>query len=84
MWVFLQVNVEIVGTDSSQGSELDQSLWLQQGGGSDGSEPVPETVTVTLTQTPGEGMVKFTISSVVMTIVGRAGGCLILIFFLTF
>lgn len=48
------VNVEIVGNDSSQGSELDQSLWLQQGGGSDGSEPVPETVTVTLTQTPGE------------------------------
>ena len=81
MWVFLQVNVEIVGNDSSQGSELDQSLWLQQGGGSDGSEPVPETVTVTLTQTPGEGMVKFTISSVVMTIVGRAGGCLILFFF---
>lgn len=48
------VNVEIIGNDNSRESSGDQSLWLQQGGGSDGSEPVPETVTVTLTQQPGE------------------------------
>ncbi|CAC5415222.1 CARF [Mytilus coruscus] len=42
------------GFGQERESSGDQSLRLQQGGGSDGSEPVPETVTVTLTQKPGE------------------------------
>lgn len=50
-----QVNVEIVGQSSpSQTTEfssvVDGSMWS-----SDGVEPVPETVTVTLTQKPGDG-----------------------------
>lgn len=51
-----QVNVEIVGQSSSSqttefSSVVDGSMWS-----SDGVEPVPETVTVTLTQKPGDGM----------------------------
>ena len=50
-----QVNVEIVGQSSSSqttefSSVVDGSMWS-----SDGGEPVPETVTVTLTQKPGDG-----------------------------
>lgn len=50
-----QVNVEIVGQSSSSqttefSSVVDGSMWS-----SDGVEPVPETVTVTLTQKPGDG-----------------------------
>ncbi|XP_022289043.2 calcium-responsive transcription factor-like isoform X1 [Crassostrea virginica] len=49
-----QVNVEIVGQSSSSqttefSSVVDGSMWS-----SDGGEPVPETVTVTLTQKPGD------------------------------
>lgn len=50
-----QVNLEIVGQSSSSqttefSSVVDGSMWP-----SDGVEPVPETVTVTLTQKPGDG-----------------------------
>jgi len=35
---------------------MDQSLWQQSNNvGEESAEPVPETVTVTLTQNPGEG-----------------------------
>lgn len=49
-----QVNLEIVGQSSSSqttefSSVVDGSMWP-----SDGVEPVPETVTVTLTQKPGD------------------------------
>ncbi|XP_061167504.1 calcium-responsive transcription factor-like [Saccostrea echinata] len=49
-----QVNVEIVGQSSASqttefSSVVDGSVWS-----SDGVEPVPETVTVTLTQKPGD------------------------------
>lgn len=49
------MNLEIVGQSSSSqttefSSVVDGSMWP-----SDGVEPVPETVTVTLTQKPGDG-----------------------------
>jgi hypothetical protein len=51
----IQVNVEIVGQSSASqttefSSVVDGSVWS-----SDGVQPVPETVTVTLTQKPGDG-----------------------------
>ncbi|OWF37566.1 calcium-responsive transcription factor-like [Mizuhopecten yessoensis] len=53
------VNVEIItsndGAQSAEMGQMDQSLWQQTSQETgDGSEPVPETVTVTLTQNPGE------------------------------
>ena len=55
VFIMEQVNVEIVGQSSSSqttefSSVVDGSMWS-----SDGGEPVPETVTVTLTQKPGDG-----------------------------
>lgn len=53
------VNVEIItsndGAQSAEMGQMDQSLWQQSSQeAGDGAEPVPETVTVTLTQNPGE------------------------------
>ncbi|KAK3096922.1 hypothetical protein FSP39_004786 [Pinctada imbricata] len=50
-----QVNVEIVQNTRGNYQSMDPSLWQASSGGRlEGSEPVPETVTVTLTQNPGE------------------------------
>ena len=48
----LQVNVELLGNTTEGMMNMEQNLWQQNVG----TPPaVPETVTVTLTQSPGEG-----------------------------
>lgn len=71
------MNVEIIGNENSRGSSGDQSLWVQQGGGSEDSEPVPETVTVTLTQTSGEGTVEKKLLFVVCQIIFLLWVCIL-------
>ena len=47
-----QVNVELLGNTGDGMMNVDPSLWQQNIGT---PQAVPETVTVTLTQNPGEG-----------------------------
>ena len=48
----LQVNVELLGNNTDNIMNMEQNLWQQNVGA---TPAVPETVTVTLTQNPGEG-----------------------------
>ena len=48
----LQVNVELLGNNTDNIMNMEQNLWQQNVGA---KPAVPETVTVTLTQNPGEG-----------------------------
>ena len=55
MLMKLQVNVELLGNTGDGMMSVDPSLWQQNVGA---PQVVPETVTVTLTQNPGEGQCK--------------------------
>ena len=50
--LFFQVNVELLGNTGDGLMSVDPSLWQQN---VSAPQVVPETVTVTLTQNPGEG-----------------------------